>query len=118
MTGSLKVHLRTRRTSALAWVMLVALIACGSRREHSSRTADPTQDCELTGRRCSRCHTIDRIEAAHVRDPDTLRGYVNRMRRMPGSGIPPEEEPVITRCLQYWATGTIPLRDLTTGAAP
>lgn len=98
--------------------MLIALAGCGPRHDHSSGSADPARDCELTGRRCSRCHTIDRIEAAHLRDPDTLRGYVHRMRLMPSSGIPPEEEPVIARCLLYWATGTIPLRQLTTGSQP
>jgi hypothetical protein len=56
------------------------------------------QACELAARRCSQCHTLDRVVDAHV---TAWQPYVRRMRLMPGSGIPSSEEPVIVRCLDY-----------------
>lgn len=55
--------------------------------------------CQLADRRCSRCHPIDRVMIAGVREPSDWSDYVRRMRLTPGSGISAREEPVILRCL-------------------
>jgi hypothetical protein len=55
--------------------------------------------CQLADRRCSRCHPIDRVMVAGVREPSEWSDYVRRMRLTPGSGITAREEPVIVRCL-------------------
>lgn len=55
--------------------------------------------CQLADRRCSRCHPIDRVMMAGVREASEWSDYVRRMRLTPGSGITAREEPVIVRCL-------------------
>jgi hypothetical protein len=57
--------------------------------------------CRLAARRCSRCHTLDRIFQARMRGPAPWQVYVHKMRLMPASGIPPEEEPELVRCMGY-----------------
>jgi len=59
------------------------------------------QACELTQHRCSRCHPIERVANARVASPDGWRGYVERMRLMPGSGIPAAEVDAIVACLVF-----------------
>lgn len=61
--------------------------------------ADVEAACRLTQRRCTRCHTIDRVLNVGPSDDATWRAYVHRMRLMPGSNIPPADEPTIVRCL-------------------
>ena len=73
-----------------------------------------TAACALAGRRCSRCHTIDRVERAHISQPEAWREYVRRMRLMPGSGIPPEEELAIVQCLVFRTSGRTGLAALGT----
>lgn len=56
--------------------------------------------CALTEARCSRCHDLERIELAHPGLVDWP-VYVDRMRRMPGSGISNADAPIILRCLAW-----------------
>ena len=65
----------------------------------SGATPSVQRACQLADRRCSRCHPIDRVLVAGVREPADWRDYVRRMRLTPGSGITAGEEPVIVRCL-------------------
>ena len=57
--------------------------------------------CALAEDRCTRCHTIDRILHAHPESPAYWHRYVHRMRLQPQSGILPDEEAPIARCLVY-----------------
>jgi hypothetical protein len=68
--------------------------------------------CELANQRCSHCHPIDRVLRAHISEPSDWRRYVHRMRLMPASGIPPREEPIITRCLVFRVGGAAGLAKL------
>ena len=61
--------------------------------------------CALAENRCTRCHTIDRILGARVVSPQHWQAYVHRMRLQPESGIMPDEEPPIVRCLVYRSFG-------------
>jgi hypothetical protein len=56
--------------------------------------------CTLAEERCSRCHDLERIEIAHPALVDWP-VYVDRMRRMPGSGITVDEASVIVKCLSW-----------------
>lgn len=56
--------------------------------------------CALTEERCSRCHDLERIQLAHPGMVDWP-VYVDRMRRMPGSGISGDDAPTIVRCLGW-----------------
>ena len=61
--------------------------------------------CQLADRRCSRCHPIERVLVAGVREPADWENYVHRMRLTPGSGITAREEPAIVRCLVQHSFG-------------
>ncbi len=69
-------------------------------------------DCELAERRCARCHSIERVERAQIVVPRQWRDYVHRMRLMPGSNVPPDEERPITRCLVFRTSGQPGLDEL------
>lgn len=98
--------------------MLVLLLGCGDGARpvalESGASTEITAACALAGRRCSRCHTIDRVEHAHIAQPEAWRNYVHRMRLMPGSGIPPEEELSIVQCLVFRTSGRAGLAALGT----
>lgn len=83
-------------------VLLLIVMGCAP---HVTVTVEPevapasiVAACQLAQVRCSRCHTVDRIVHAHVTD---WLPQVRRMRLMPGSAIPPREEPDIVRCLVF-----------------
>jgi hypothetical protein len=80
----------------------------------SGAPTEITAACSLAGQRCSRCHSIDRVERAHISQPEAWREYVRRMRLMPGSGIPPEEELAIVQCLVFRTSGSAGLAALGT----
>jgi hypothetical protein len=61
--------------------------------------------CALAETRCTRCHTIDRVIGTRVDSPVHWQDYVRRMRLQPQSGILPDEEPPILRCLVYRSFG-------------
>lgn len=68
--------------------------------------------CDLARTRCSRCHSVDRILAASLREPAEWQRYVRRMRLMPGSAIKTVEEPTLVRCFVFQTTGNAGLRRL------
>jgi len=74
--------------------------------------------CALAESRCTRCHTIDRILDARVDSPTHWIAYVHRMRLQPQSGILPDEEQPITRCLVYRSFGANGLASVPGDAHP
>lgn len=98
--------------------ILVLLSACGATTERdaepltASVAAAPAEiraDCELAARRCTRCHTLERIVDAPATGPGYWRTNVRRMRLTPGSGIRADEEAPILRCLLYRSFGAASL---------
>lgn len=57
--------------------------------------------CALTQRKCTRCHSIDRVLVAPVRSPADWEARVARMRRMTASGITERDGETIVRCLVH-----------------
>ncbi len=111
--------------AVLAWAALAIGCAGGCATEpnpliespHGERMpAEVTSACELANQRCSHCHPIDRVLRAHIVEPEGWQRYVHRMRLMPGSAIPPAEEPIITRCLVFRTSGSAGLARLAKGA--
>ncbi len=107
------------RSSALAWLVM-AVVGCSPRGNRPVELAAGAPmpmraACALAGQRCSRCHSIDRVEHARIDQPQQWKDYVHRMRLMPTSGIPPEDEPVIVRCLVFRTSGQAGLDDLARG---
>jgi len=51
---------------------------------------------------CSKCHALARPLTARITDPRHWDLYVARMRRMPASGISPNDARVILRFLHYY----------------
>jgi hypothetical protein len=94
---------------ALAAAAMTLLFACWLRRPSPPRLladGDPApteirEACAVTERKCSRCHTIDRVIVAQVSSPQHWEVYVNRMRRMAASGISEDDVGVVLRCLVY-----------------
>jgi hypothetical protein len=91
-------------------VVVLVLVACRRDRMQLIPASDQPHTppairnaCMLAEQRCSRCHDLERIQLAH---PDLIDWpvYVDRMRRMPGSGITVDEASVILRCLA-WVEG-------------
>lgn len=85
----------------------VLLVACTSERltlvpaPEQARTPPTVRSaCALTEQKCSRCHDLERIRLAHHELVDWP-VYVDRMRRMPGSGITLDDATVIVRCLKW-----------------
>lgn len=94
-------------------MLAAALAGCGGS-EHIPLDREQDRDqitpelrsaCQLAERRCSHCHSLDRILVARVSRPEQWSRYVERMRRMPSSGIARHESPIIVRCLVYWSFG-------------
>ena len=77
----------------------LALVSASDR----ARTPPSVRDaCALAEQKCSRCHDLERIQLAHHALVDWP-VYVDRMRRLPGSGITPGDASVILRCLDWVA---------------
>ena len=98
------------RVLGVVLVFVLALIACRRDRmelvpasEQAHTPPAIRNACALAEQRCSRCHDLERIQIAH---PDLVDWpvYVERMRRMPGSGITVDEASVILKCLT-WVEG-------------
>ena len=85
-------------------------------------TAAPVEirlGCALAESRCTRCHTIDRVLTARIDSPQHWQAYVHRMRLQPQSGILPDEEQPILRCLVYRSFGPTGVATLPAqGASP
>ena len=100
--------------SVVAIVLALAAACCGAVGDAgpspltasvASAPAEIRADCELASRKCTRCHTLDRVLSAPASEPSYWRVYVRRMRLNPGSGIRADEEPAILRCLLYHSFG-------------
>jgi hypothetical protein len=61
--------------------------------------------CAVAERKCTRCHSLDRVLVAQVMRPKQWEIYVGRMRRMTASGITAHDAPPIVRCLVYRSFG-------------
>lgn len=92
------------------FAMLCALIALGCGAYQRGEGLDPTvvpqplrEDYELFARRCSRCHSLWRPLNARVDSAEHWLQYVARMRRMPGSGIAPDDVPALLRFLTWYS---------------
>ena len=72
------------------------------------------QACDLTARRCTLCHDIDRVVWAQVTEPAQWERYIDRMRRMRGSGISVSDGDTILRCLVFRSFGEPGVRGLRT----
>lgn len=59
-------------------------------------------DYALFAQRCSKCHTLAKPLNTDV-DDDAWVAYVARMRRMPGSGISPNDAQGILRFLHFYS---------------
>jgi hypothetical protein len=100
-------------------VALVALLAACSGTSRPQRIVAPPDSaadihaaCGLAERRCSRCHTVDRVLFARVESPRHWELYVARMRRQPGSGISEEDARQIVRCLVTRSFGRVALEEV------
>jgi hypothetical protein len=88
--------------------LLAASISCGA--PHWSDEAEVVNvppglqaDYALFAQRCSKCHSLARPLTSGIDDDEYWKRYVERMRRQPGSGISPEDEPAILRFLHYYS---------------
>jgi hypothetical protein len=105
MTGAASRH---RLAVVFAALSLLLLRSCWYPLPPPTLLADPAsappeirRACDMTARRCTRCHTIDRILVAQVTSPAHWEAYVRRMRRMPTSDIGEADAAEIVRCLVY-----------------
>ncbi len=101
--------------SLIVAVLMMTLWACGSagkgeRKPTRSTRADFAyhsypgtirSDCEVVARRCNKCHTLDRVLIARVESRQHWTLYVERMRRMSGSGISRTDATSAINCLSY-----------------
>lgn len=98
------------RIEHLSWKLIaVCFAACAAGRPYSEGRRDAPPEiqraCELTGKRCSKCHPIERAKLAHIESPAHWQMYVERMRHQPESGIGENESPIIARCLVFQRFG-------------
>ena len=91
------------------WLWLLLLLA-GCPALHHSDGVDAAKlppelrdDYGVFAQRCSKCHPLSRPLTSGIDDDDYWKHYVERMRRQPGSGIAPEDEPAILRFLHYYS---------------
>ncbi len=101
--------------TALGALAMVVGVACGPpgpgargptrgvRNDFAYHTypAEVRSDCEVVVKRCNKCHTLDRVLVARVETRDHWRLYVERMRRMSGSGISRTDADAAVNCLAY-----------------
>ncbi|MEM9488753.1 MAG: hypothetical protein AAGC55_06390 [Myxococcota bacterium] len=97
------------RWSGPAWLVLLiiaAIVGACTRPPHAADsrelfTADQAElpGCTLMVRKCSRCHEIERIIGYRVSSPVQWRRLVDRMQRLRGSGIAPDDGAEIADCL-------------------
>jgi hypothetical protein len=96
---------------SLVWLFCLAPVmgGCGgvfaARAEGAEAVGLPPElkdDYALFAQRCSKCHTLARPLNAGIDTDDQWALYVARMRRMPGSGIAPDEVPHILNYLHYY----------------
>jgi len=94
----------------LLLIAAIALAACSgptrSRRPDGIDVSDYPDDIQeaygVFEYRCSRCHSLARPLNAQITDTTFWSDYVERMRRMPGSGINREDARTILKFLVYY----------------
>jgi len=93
--------------AAVVCTCALAIASCTRRRlellpasEQAHTPPAIREACALAEARCSRCHDLERIQLAHPALVDWP-VYVDRMRRMPGSGITVEDASTVVRCLTW-----------------
>lgn len=107
-----------RRLVSIAGCALLVAACAGSSesnallRDKRGVTPTLTSDCQLAERRCTQCHTIERVLLARPRTPTHWQRYVTRMRLMPGARISQPDARRITRCLVYRQFGDSGVRSL------
>jgi hypothetical protein len=77
--------------------------------------AEIREACTVTAKKCTRCHSIDRVLVAQVTSPHQWEAYVGRMRRMTSSGISAADAPQIVQCLVYRSFGQEESREAIVG---
>jgi hypothetical protein len=74
-------------------------------------------DYSVFAERCSKCHALSRPLNSGIVSDDHWALYVSRMRRLPGSGISPEDTAVILRFLHYYSLDQIRKKETAARAA-
>lgn len=97
------------RAAALIVVAFVAACATTARDglDVAQLPVDVRPDYALFARRCSKCHQLARPLNSGIRDDAMWAGYVERMRRQPGSGITRADTVPILRFLHYYSSTTL-----------
>jgi hypothetical protein len=103
----------TRSTGIVLGILTLVSISACFLFEHDTRRLEAPPEapvevrlgCALADTRCTRCHTVDRIINAPLQTVPHWQAYVRRMRLQPQSGIMPDEELPILRCLVYRSMG-------------
>ena len=86
---------------ALVWLLVTA---CASRPfDIRAAPADVQDAYKVFSYRCSKCHSLSRPLNARVWTAQHWDRYVERMRRMPTSGITPADAQKILTFLHYYA---------------
>ncbi len=68
---------------------------------YQSYPAELQPKCEIVVKRCTKCHTLDRVLVARISGVRHWTLYVERMRRMSGSGITRADASAAVDCLAY-----------------
>ena len=92
----------------MLFAALVVGLACHSPRWETQVQGHPPEiqrACAVMARRCTRCHSLDRVAAMQIPQPRGWELLVNRMRLQPSSGISLADQEVIVRCIVYRKLG-------------
>jgi mono/diheme cytochrome c family protein len=77
----------------------------------STLPSDVRADYEVFAQRCSKCHSLARPLDSGITDDEFWKLYVERMRRMPSSGISTADTAPILRFLHHWSAARIAKRE-------
>jgi cytochrome c5 len=95
------------RASLYPVALAVALAACGQSPPRATlisnsdrATPELRAACELTERKCTRCHPIGKIFAIDVTSREEWEPIVDRMRRNSASTISMEDAQIVLTCLE------------------
>ena len=111
--------LRLARTRLFTPALLLVLSGCGGALSEardsepaSSRIAavelgdapeEVRDDYQVFARRCTRCHSLSRSLTTTIREPRHWDLYIEKMRRIPGAGIPKSDVPALRRFVRYYS---------------
>jgi len=79
-------------------------LGCHGSSTESRVASDPPaiqRACAVMARRCSKCHSPDRVNVVQVGTPRGWELLVNRMRLQPSSGISLADQDTVVRCIVY-----------------